>query len=86
MTYTGHRNTEEVLAILDELDIDTDKKTEEDIMKKFDLENEYNNGTLNCWQRIRPKIWTLFDEPYSSKLAKVSNNYISEDESVFKIF
>ena len=86
MTYTGHRNTEEVLAILDELDIDTDKKTEEDIMKKFDLENEYNNGTLNCWQRIRPKIWTLFDEPYSSKLAKVSNNYFSEDESDFKIF
>lgn len=72
MTYTGHRNTEEVLAILDELDIDTDKKTEEDIMKKFDLVDEYNNGTLNCWQKIRPKIWTLFDEPYSSKLAKVS--------------
>lgn len=73
MTYTGHRNTEEVLAILDKLDIDTDQKSEEEIMKNFNLENEYRDGTLNAWQRIRPKIWTMFDEPYSSNFAKVRN-------------
>ena len=55
----------------DELDIDTEKKTEEEIMKKFDLELEYANGSLNFLQRWRPKVWTLFDEPYSSKMAKV---------------
>ncbi|XP_070208625.1 potassium voltage-gated channel protein Shaw-like isoform X6 [Littorina saxatilis] len=70
MTYTQHRDTQDVLAILDRLDLDTDKPTEEDIMKKFGLEEEYKAGELNCWQRIQPKIWALFDEPYSSTAAK----------------
>ncbi|XP_059146206.1 potassium voltage-gated channel protein Shaw-like isoform X6 [Physella acuta] len=70
MTYTQHRDTQDVLAILDRLDLDTDKPTEEDIMKKFGLEEEYKSGELNCWQRIQPKIWALFDEPYSSTSAK----------------
>ncbi|KAK7091367.1 hypothetical protein V1264_009057 [Littorina saxatilis] len=71
MTYTQHRDTQDVLAILDRLDLDTDKPTEEDIMKKFGLEEEYKAGELNCWQRIQPKIWALFDEPYSSTAAKI---------------
>ncbi|XP_076457248.1 potassium voltage-gated channel protein Shaw-like isoform X3 [Babylonia areolata] len=71
MTYTQHRDTQDVLAILDRLDLDTDKPTEEDIMKKFGLEEEYKAGDLNCWQRIQPKIWALFDEPYSSTAAKI---------------
>ncbi|KAK3802953.1 hypothetical protein RRG08_051708 [Elysia crispata] len=74
MTYTQHRDTQDVLAILDRLDLDTDKPTEEDIMKKFGLEEEYKSGELNCWQRIQPKIWALFDEPYSSTAAKVSTD------------
>lgn len=75
MTYTQHRDTQDVLAILDRLDLDTDKPTEEDIMKKFGLEEEYKSGELNCWQRIQPKIWALFDEPYSSTSAKVSSRH-----------
>lgn len=71
MTYTQHRDTQDVLAILDRLDLDTDKPTEEDIMKKFGLEEKYKAGELSCWQRIQPKIWALFDEPYSSNSAKV---------------
>ena len=71
MTYTQHRDTQDVLAILDRLDLDTDKPTEEDIMKKFGLEEEHKAGNLSCWQRIQPKIWALFDEPYSSNGAKV---------------
>ena len=71
MTYTSHRDTQETLQILDRLDLDTDKPSEEDIMKKFGLEDEYNAGDLNCWQKVKPKIWALFDEPYSSSGAKV---------------
>ena len=71
MTYTTHRDTQETLQILDRLDLDTDKPTEEDIMKKFGLEDEYQTGELNCWQKVKPKIWALFDEPYSSTAAKV---------------
>lgn len=71
MTYTTHRDTADVLATLDRLDLDTDKPTEDDIMKKFGWEDDYRSGDLNCWQRIQPKIWALFDEPYSSTPAKV---------------
>jgi len=59
--------------ILDRLDLDTDKPTEEDILKKFHLVDDdlvlLNKAT--CWQRLKPKIWALFDEPRSSKAAKV---------------
>ena len=75
MTYTTHRDTQETLQILDRLDLDTDKPTEEDIMKKFGLEDEYQTGELNCWQKVKPKIWALFDEPYSSTAAKVRAHY-----------
>jgi len=72
MTYTTHRDTQETLQILDGLDLDTDKPTEEDIMKKFGLDDEYQSGELTCWQRIKPRIWATFEEPYSSTFAKVS--------------
>jgi len=57
----------------DRLDLDTDKPTEEDILKKFQLVDD-DFGLLSrttCWQRLKPKIWALFDEPRSSKAAKV---------------
>ena len=71
MTYTTHRDTQETLQILDGLELDTDKPTEEDIMKKFGLEDEFQSGELTCWQRIKPRIWATFEEPYSSTFAKV---------------
>jgi len=72
MTYTTHRDTRETLQTLDRLDLDTDKPTEEEIMKKFGLEEKFRQGDLTFWQRIMPKIWALFDEPYSSTAAKVT--------------
>ena len=72
MTYTTHRDTQETLQALDRLDLDTEGPTEQDIMKKFGLEERYETGELNWWERVRPKIWAMFDEPYSSTLAKVN--------------
>ncbi|CAH1775621.1 unnamed protein product [Owenia fusiformis] len=71
MTYTTHRDTQETLTILDRLDLDTDKPSEEDIFKKFSLEESYQSGDLTCWQKVKPRIWALFDEPYSSMGAKI---------------
>lgn len=72
MTYTQHRDTQETLAVLDRLDLDTDKPSDEEIARKFGFEEDYLNNSLSCWQRLKPKIWSLFDEPYSSGYAKVS--------------
>ena len=81
MTYTTHRDTQETLQILDGLELDTDRPTEEDIMKKFGLEDEFQSGDLTCWQRIKPHIWATFEEPYSSPFAKVSHRALSSAQT-----
>ncbi|KAH9283776.1 Potassium voltage-gated channel protein Shaw [Echinococcus granulosus] len=70
MTYTRHRETQDTLQTLERLDIDTDKKTEEELYEKFHLEEQYLSGTLTKWQKWKPKLWALIDEPYSSLYAK----------------
>ena len=70
-TYTQHRDTQETLAVLDRLDLDTEKPSDEEIARKFGMEEDYLNGTLSWWQRLKPKLWSLTDEPYSSNAAKV---------------
>jgi len=74
MTYTTHRDTQETLTTLDRLDLDTDPPTEEELLKKFGVDDEYMLDDANCWHRIKPRIWALFDEPYSSTPAKVSQS------------
>lgn len=57
------------LAILDKLDLDNDDEpSEESVARMFG----FGNGDLSYWQRVKPKIWALFDEPSSSTGAKVS--------------
>ncbi|CAF1206188.1 unnamed protein product [Rotaria sordida] len=81
MTYTTHRDTQDVLVGLDRLDLDAEPITEEEIPRKFDWDydptirhknmsvQEYMR-TLPWFKRIQPRIWQLFEEPYSSSAAK----------------
>ncbi|XP_070506698.1 potassium voltage-gated channel protein Shaw-like isoform X2 [Chironomus tepperi] len=71
MTYTQHRDTQETLAVLERLDLDTEKPTEEELARKFGYEEAYAKGKVNWWQRLKPKLWSLMDEPYSSNAAKI---------------
>ena len=57
--------------MLDRLDLDTDKPSAEETAKKFGFEDDYYSGDLSWWQKTKPKIWSIFDEPYSSSAAKV---------------
>ena len=66
-----HRDTQETLAVLDRLDLDTEKPSEEEIAKRFGFEDEYMEGRVTWWQQTKPRIWSMFDEPYSSNAAKV---------------
>lgn len=60
------------LAILDKLDLDNDDEpSEESVARLFGFEEDLLNGDLSYWQRTKPKIWALFDEPSSSTGAKV---------------
>lgn len=66
-----HRDTQETLAVLERLDLDTEKPTEEELARKFGYEDAYVKGKVNWWQHLKPKLWSLMDEPYSSFAAKV---------------
>ena len=70
-----HRDTQETLTVLDRLDLDTEKPSAEEVAKKFGFEDDYYSGNLSWWQKTKPKIWSMFDEPYSSSAAKVSSFY-----------
>ncbi|XP_056639049.1 potassium voltage-gated channel protein Shaw-like isoform X1 [Diorhabda sublineata] len=70
-TYSVHRDTQATLAILDKLDIDSARPTDEEVARMFGYEEAFYSGTLTRWQKLKPKIWALFDEPYSSSQAKV---------------
>ncbi|XP_076275280.1 potassium voltage-gated channel protein Shaw-like isoform X2 [Rhynchophorus ferrugineus] len=70
-TYSIHRDTQATLAILDKLDIDAERPNDEEVARMFGYEEAYHAGTLTRWQKIKPKIWALFDEPYSSSSAKI---------------
>lgn len=72
LSFKQHRDTQETLAVLERLDLDTEKPTDEELARKFGFEEDYMRGTVSWWQQIKPQIWSLFDEPYSSNSAKVS--------------
>ncbi|XP_013779127.1 potassium voltage-gated channel protein Shaw-like [Limulus polyphemus] len=70
MTYTVHRETQATLAILDSLDVAFDKLSDEGLAKKFGYEDDFFSGKVTHWQKVKPKIWLMFAEPYSSLAAK----------------
>lgn len=70
-----HRDTQETLAVLERLDLDTEKPTEDELARKFGYEEDYNKGTVSWWQHLKPQLWSLMDEPYSSNAAKVIRLY-----------
>ncbi|XP_025155595.1 potassium voltage-gated channel protein Shaw isoform X2 [Harpegnathos saltator] len=70
-TYSVHRDTQATLAILDKLEgVEGEKLSDAEIARAFGFEEEYHNGTLTRWQRLRSRVWILFDEPYASLTAK----------------
>uniref|UniRef100_A0AC35FPA6 BTB domain-containing protein n=3 Tax=Panagrolaimus sp. PS1159 TaxID=55785 RepID=A0AC35FPA6_9BILA len=72
MTYTQHRDTQEVLSTLEKLDVDVEKlNNQEELYKTFGWEDDFHNQSLSTWQKVKPKLWRLFDEPGSSTGAKV---------------
>ncbi|RNA32397.1 potassium voltage-gated channel Shaw-like isoform X1 [Brachionus plicatilis] len=67
-TYTKHRQTEETLATLDRLNIDVEKTTKHDLMIKFGFDEHtvLSNTKMGYFNRVKPIIWQLFEEPKSS--------------------
>ncbi|XP_069085651.1 voltage-gated potassium channel KCNC2 isoform X1 [Pleurodeles waltl] len=79
MTYRQHRDAEEALDIFETPDLiggdpgglgaDPD---EEDLDKRLGIEDVLGGpeGKPGRWRRWRPRIWALFEDPYSSRAAR----------------
>ena len=65
------------MATLERLSLDEEKTPSEELAKMFHLEDEYHDykkGRKFPWyKRAKPIIWQMFNEPYSSKTAKLIN-------------
>ena len=84
-SFSQHRDTQETLTVLDRLDLDTEKPSSEETAKKFGFEDDFYSGDLSWWQKTKPKIWSMFDEPYSSSAAKVrlETHFLKNASNVF---
>ena len=73
MTYTKHRSTAETLAILDSLELDTVRSSQQELIRRFGWDDDfgYTNGRLPRHRRWMLIVWQIFEEPRSSTIAKV---------------
>lgn len=86
MTYRQHREAEEALDSFgggpadlgsDEVDGDGlgepgDGDDELEMTKRLALGDTTDAKTAGLWQRWQRRVWALFEDPYSSKYARVS--------------
>lgn len=69
MTYRQHRDAEEALETFEPLDQEAEDDRE--AARRFGIEDcpDRSRGCCEVWQ---PKVWALFEDPYSSRAARVS--------------
>lgn len=79
MTYRQHRDAEEALDIFEAPDLLTgepppDGDDDELAAKRLGIEDvgATAEGKGGRWRRLQPRVWALFEDPYSSRAARVS--------------
>ncbi|KAM5253456.1 voltage-gated potassium channel KCNC2 isoform 2-T3 [Hipposideros larvatus] len=76
MTYRQHRDAEEALDIFETPDlIGGDPGDEEDLAaRRLGIEDAAGlgapDGHAGRWRRLQPRMWALFEDPYSSRAAR----------------
>ena len=77
MTYRQHRDAEEALDIFEAPDLlGGDPGDDEDLAaKRLGIEDAAGlggpDGKSSRWRRLQPRMWALFEDPYSSRAARV---------------
>lgn len=79
MTYRQHRDAEEALDIFEAPDLLTgepppDGDDDDLAAKRLGIEDvgATTEGKGGRWRRLQPRVWALFEDPYSSRAARVS--------------
>ncbi|KAK0146781.1 Potassium voltage-gated channel subfamily C member 4 [Merluccius polli] len=66
MTYRQHRDAEEALDIFEPPD---PEDTDDDTPRRFGIDDRPDRSR-GCCEVLQPKIWALFEDPYSSRAAR----------------
>ena len=67
LTYRQHRDAQETLKAFEGIEFQIDFEDDD----TFNMIEEEVNERAGCWERWQPKIWSLMDDPQSSKIAKI---------------
>ncbi|XP_038636692.1 potassium voltage-gated channel subfamily C member 2-like isoform X2 [Scyliorhinus canicula] len=76
MTYRQHRDAEEALDIFETPDLlsgePADAEDEADLSRRLGIEecSPGGSGKVSRWKRWQPRVWALFEDPYSSRAAR----------------
>lgn len=76
LNYKKHREAQANLDTLDGHDSDRDSLSDMDMTVYGLVAEGIRNRNRSLWKKYQPKIWTTFEEPYSSRLAQVSDKDI----------
>lgn len=69
MSYRQHRDAEEALEVFE---MNVDNYEDDEYGKRLGIEDVvYADGTGSRWRKWQPVIWNLFEDPYSSRAARV---------------
>ena len=76
LTYRQHRDAQETLAAFEGVEFDNDCDDEEPDLGQYGFNFAAEaEPDVSWYEKYQPRIWTLMEEPYSSKLAKVSKHH-----------
>uniref|UniRef100_A0A4W3J0V9 Potassium voltage-gated channel subfamily C member 4 n=1 Tax=Callorhinchus milii TaxID=7868 RepID=A0A4W3J0V9_CALMI len=74
MSYRQHREAEEALDIFEAVDLSpgTDRDEDPDTERALAAElcGRHRSELGGCWRLYQPRMWALFEDPYSSKSAR----------------
>ncbi|MEE6492136.1 hypothetical protein FKM82_016485 [Ascaphus truei] len=69
MTYRQHRDAEEALDIFENVEPE-DGEEEKESAPQLLCMDERPDRSKRCWRLWQPRIWALFEDPYSSRAAR----------------
>ncbi|KAE8623547.1 hypothetical protein XENTR_v10005648 [Xenopus tropicalis] len=71
MTYRQHRDAEEALDIFENVEPEDGEEENKGSSPELLCIEERTDRSRGCWKVWQPKMWALFEDPYSSRAARV---------------
>ena len=77
LNYKKHREAQANLETFDSNESDGESLSDMDMTVYGLVADAMRNRNKTLWKKIQPKVWTTFEEPYSSRIAQVGECFQS---------